>query len=68
MMMIVLTLYFDLHLDLAGDIFPSAVPTKILYSFLVSSINAIFIGIHTGVPRCGLVSKEIMALHFNLIA
>jgi hypothetical protein len=48
MMMIVLTLYFDLHLGLAGDIFPSALRTKILYSFLFPSMNAIFIGIHTG--------------------
>jgi hypothetical protein len=48
MMMIVLTLCFDLHLGLAGNIFPSALPTNILYSFLFSSMNAVFIGIHTG--------------------
>ena len=48
MMMMILTLYCDLHLGLAGDIFPSALPTKTLYLFLVSSMNAIFIGTHTG--------------------
>jgi len=48
MMMIFLTLYCDLHLGLAGHIFPSALLTKTVYSFLVSSMNAIFIGIYTG--------------------
>jgi hypothetical protein len=49
-MMIVLTLHCDLHLGLAGDIFPSASPAKILYSFLVSSMNAVFTDIHTVCP------------------
>jgi uncharacterized membrane protein YkgB len=65
---IVLTLYCDLYLGLTGDILPSALPTKTLYSFLYSSMNAVFIGISTGLPRCSLVSKEITVLHFNLIA
>jgi hypothetical protein len=48
MMVIVSTLYYDLHLGLAGHIFSSALPAKTLYSFLVSSMNAIFTGKQTG--------------------
>ena len=46
-MTIVLTPYCDMYLGLTGEIFPSALPIKTLYLFLVPSMNTIVIGTHT---------------------